>query len=390
MNLTALSSMYEKMGGSYFAYDLDAMGKHLKSLRAVNVRLWYACKANPLSSILQEVNAAGLSFDVASIGELNQVLRQGIVGDRILLTGPGKSDAFLQKAFESGVNTFVAESMRQLERLENLASKFAVKPNVLLRLQLQWEGQEASVLGGSKTTVFGLDSSSWGTLYFPHLNICGVHVFQWGNIQSPSRMGNIWKKIAIEAKAFAREKHFELNILDLGGGLGIPYDHNGLAFDWQELTSFFSDTKEISGAGELWLELGRYASGSFGFYVTKILESKRVNGKRFLICEGGAQHIVRPALVKESFPLSWQVESTALIETHVHGPLCTALDHLGTYDLPEELGEGDLLFFSQCGAYGFTESMPFFLCHEMAGEVILKNNEFKVLRSVTPASDWLR
>lgn len=385
-----LQEWQRKLGGSFFAYDLDSMQTHLESLKCDGVRLWYACKANPLSAILQTVDRAGLSFDVASIGELNQVLRQGVKPDRILLTGPAKSPAFLKRAFEAGVDTFVAESPEQLESLSRLSREFKVRPRVLIRLQLAWEGKEASVLGGSKTTVFGMEPAAWGALDFPALNICGVHVFQWGNMQEAARLASIWESIAQEARRFSQEKKFPLEILDLGGGLGIPYDRSGFTLAWKELIPALENTRKLSGAGELWLELGRYAVGAFGTYITKVVERKSVRGETFLICEGGAHHLVRPALVGESFPVTClNGRKGTLAATHVHGPLCTALDHLGTYDLPE-VQAGDLLAFGQCGAYGFTESMPFFLCHDLPAEIVLQHNEWKVLREVAPATSWLR
>ncbi len=378
-----------ELGGSFFAYDLDAMKQHLRSLHCPGLRLWYACKANPLSSILHTVNEAEFSFDVASLGELNQVLRQGIEPQRILLTGPGKSDAFLKRALSAGVETFVAESPSQLERLQALAG--GSRPKVLLRLQLAWEGTETSVLGGSLATAFGMDAEAWGKLDFPGLNICGVHVFQWGNIQESAKLGAIWEKIAKAAKQFAAKNNFPLEVLDLGGGLGIPYSTPGFTLAWQDLLPYFAKIKALAGAGELWLELGRYASGPFGTYVTQILECKTVRGEHFVICEGGAQHLLRPALVGESFPVSViTTRSGTLRSTHVHGPLCTALDCLGTFSLPADLQAGDLLAFGQCGAYGFTESMPFFLCHDLPGEITLKNNKWEVVRTVTTSESWLR
>jgi len=386
-----LQRMHGELGGSFYAYDLDSMKNHLESLECPGVRLWYACKANPLSSVLKTVDSAGLSFDVASLGELNQVLKQGVKPQRVLLTGPGKSEAFLERAFSAGVETFVAESMDQLSRLEEFSRRHKVRPRVLIRLQLSWDGEEGSVLGGSKSTVFGLEPNSWGNLNFPALNISGVHVFQWGNIQSASRLGAIWKNIAVEAKNFAAEKNFPLEILDLGGGLGIPYHQNGFSLEWKELLPHFAHTKKVSGAGELWLELGRYAVGAFGTYVTRVMETKKVRGENFLVCEGGSQHLARPTLVGESFPVTCLSSRGGTPQaTHVHGPLCTALDKLGTFSLPADISKGDLLAFGQCGAYGFTESMPFFLCHDLPAEIALRDNKWEVLREVAPAASWLR
>ncbi len=384
---------HRELGGSFFAYDLDAMSAHLKALATPGLRLWYACKANPLSAVLECVHEAGFSLDVASIGELRQALRAGVPGARILLTGPVKSTAFLQLAFASGVRTFVAESRAQLEALQALALEHHCEVDVLLRLQLEWEGAEKSVLGGSGVSAFGLSPEDWGVLpEHSQLRYRGVHVFQWGNVLSVETLGKIWDRIAEEAKNFAGRQGFALDVLDLGGGLGISYKNPAEKIDWEKVRALLPRVRELSGAGELWLELGRYAVGPFGSYVTEVIEKKSVRGHSFLLCAGGAQHLVRPALVGESFPARvLEADPGAPKEDFfVHGPLCTALDRLGTYSLPASTEAGDLLVFAQTGAYGFTESMPYFLCHDLAGEIVVKEGQTKILRPVQSAENWLK
>ena len=73
----------------------------------------------------------------------------------------------------------------------------------------------------------------------------------------------------------------------------------------------------------------------------------------------------------------------------MHGPLCTSLDKLGTLALPSDIQVDDMLIFSQCGAYGFTESMPFFLCHELPAEVIVSQGTVEVIRPALPAASYL-
>jgi diaminopimelate decarboxylase len=386
----SLSAMHRDMGGSFFAYDLDSMAKHLSTLQSDGVRLWYACKANPLSAVLQTIDQAGFSFDVASLGELKQVLAQRVKGEKILLTGPGKSDAFLRHAFLHQVKTFVVESPTQLQRVQSLADEYKTSVDILLRLQLDWPGGGSSVLGGAKLSVFGQALSEWGELpRAANLNYRGIHVFQWGNILSVEQLTQIWLKIAEEAQLFARTNNFSLDILDLGGGLGISYKDSS-RLEWSDLKPALEQARLKSGAKEIWLELGRYAVGPFGTYVTEILERKSIKGQNFLVCAGGSQHILRPALVSESFPARILNKSGATDNFSVHGPLCTALDYLGHLSLPQDCAAGDLIAFTQCGAYGFTESMPYFLCHDLAGEVVLKNSTTKVLRPVVSAETWLR
>lgn len=383
-----LRSAFDLAGGSCYAYDLDSLGEHLRSIRADGVRPWYACKANPLSAVLEVVRESGFSFDVASPGELEQVMRAGADPANVLLTGPVKSESFLRRALELGVRWIVVESREQLSRISALSEGREI--NVLIRLQLEW-GAGKSVLGGSELTAFGLPPEDWGKLpVLPGLRYRGVHVFQWGNIKSAAELAGIWARIAEEAKEFARAQGFTLEVLDLGGGLGIPYDREGVAFAWEEVKPGLARAREISGAKELWLELGRYAVGPFGYYLTKVEERKSVRGKNFLLCPGGAHHMVRPALVGESFPLRLEGKSGPTGKFHVHGPLCTALDRLGTYELAESAAAGDLCVFSQAGAYGFTESMPYFLCHEGAAELVWRGGEWRVVRERAPAASWLR
>lgn len=383
-----IRTAYEIAGGSGYAYDLDALAEHLQSIRAEGVRPWYACKANPLSAVLEVVKESGFSFDVASAGELEQVVRVGADPGNILLTGPVKTESFLKRALSLGVRWVVAESREQLQLLSRLSEGREL--NILLRLQLDW-AEGASVLGGSQVSAFGLAPADWGNLPgLPGIRYRGVHVFQWGNIQRAEDLGRIWERIAEEAKAFSAAQGFPLDVLDLGGGLGIPYDREGLSFPWGEVVPWLTRARAVSGARELWLELGRYAVGPFGYYFTPVVERKSVRGENFLLCTGGAHHMVRPALVKESFPLRIEGKSGGGQKFHVHGPLCTALDRLGTFDLDASTQAGDLCVFSQAGAYGFTESMPYFLCHEGAAELVWRKGDWRVVRERTSAAAWLR
>ena len=105
-----------------------------------------------------------------------------------------------------------------------------------------------------------------------------------------------------------------------------------------------------------------------------------------ILCQAGinVSDIPKPKVSKEVYE-----SNEASIEFHLHGPLCTALDKMGVYQLPEDINVGDWLVFSQVGAYGFTESMPYFLCHNLPAEVILLDGDLSILRDVQQSSDWL-
>ncbi|WP_462146296.1 PLP-dependent decarboxylase [Pseudoalteromonas gelatinilytica] len=379
----------------FFIYDLDKLTAHLNQLTAqTDVKLWYAVKANPLSRIIQCLDSAGFNFDVASKGELEQVLAQGIDSERVLNTGPAKSPAQISHFIARGVRTFVAESINQVRWLNEQATKANCQLLVLLRVQLRWPDSEKNPLGGDSLTPFGLGCDEWQALTvsdYPALSFDGLHIFQWGNMLSNDKLAELWRAMIAPLQQLASSININLNILDLGGGLGIPYTQDANRLDWSALIETLASIKADAGVNELWMELGRYAVGECGHYATPVVEHKVNYNQQQVILSGGINHLLRPAVTSQDFPASLLRESTAEpAAMTLYGPLCTALDCLGEHQLASDINEQDWLVFSQCGAYGFTESMPYFLCHELAAEYILEQGNIECIRSAEDASYYLR
>ena len=379
----------------FFIYDLDKLTAHLNQLTAqTDVKLWYAVKANPLSRIIQCLDSAGFNFDVASKGELEQVLAQGIDSERVLNTGPAKSPAQISHFIARGVRTFVAESVNQVRWLNEQATKANCQLQVLLRVQLRWPDSEKNPLGGDSLTPFGLGCDEWQALTvsdYPALSFDGLHIFQWGNMLSTDKLAELWRAMIAPLQQLASALNINLTILDLGGGLGIPYTQDANRLDWSALIETLASIKADAGVKELWMELGRYAVGECGHYATPVVERKENYNQQQVILSGGINHLLRPAVTSQNFPAALLRESTAEpAAMTLYGPLCTALDCLGEHQLASDLNEQDWLVFSQCGAYGFTESMPYFLCHELAAEYILEQGNIECIRSAEDASYYLR
>lgn len=393
----SLSEITEQLQAPFYFYDLDALKEHLNGLQrdiqGSGIKLWYACKANPLSRILQTVHECGLMFDTASSGEMDQVLSLGVSPSNILLTGPAKSEALFEKAIEKGINTYVIESVNQLKWLNEAAAKKGIKPQVLLRIQLDWEDASESVLGGNEITPFGLEEGQWGDVQmkdYPHIDCQGFHVFQWGNILSIERLEEIWNHIFAVCTKLAKKMKVDLKVIDVGGGLGIPYDLDENSICWKKTCEVLKANKTKYHIPEVWMELGRYAIGPFGVFLTRVVDRKSVRGRDLLILESGLNHMVRPALTNQSFPCyPLKKEGKGFATYYLHGPLCTSLDYLGTYKLPGDIHPKDWLVMTQAGAYGFTESMPFFLCHELPAEVVLSGGISEVIRKPSSSITWL-
>ena len=392
----------------YFVYQLDALKQHLAKLQQQDViKLWFAVKANPLSKIIQTLDSEGFNFDVASSGELEQVLAQDISPERILNTGPAKSKKQLKSFVQKGVRTFVVESLNQLNWLnevvleQSLVKNNLEKPTVLLRVQLQWPDGEKNPLGGNSLTPFGLSVEEWKSVQvsdYPHLNICGLHIFQWGNMLSNEKMYSLWGQMVAPLTSLAADIGMDLKILDLGGGLGVDYLGEGMGesqvdgntLSWQQIISDLADIKSQADVEELWLELGRFAVAECGYYVVPVVDRKINYEQEQLVLAAGINHIIRPAITDQPFPVTLLRQSNEQEQNFdIHGPLCTSMDKLGNLPLPKDTKVGDELVFGYCGAYGFTESMPFFLCHQLAAEYVIQNNQLVEVRSAKPASTYL-
>ena len=383
---------------AYFVYQLDALKAHLAQLQNQDViKLWFAVKANPLSSIIQTLDGQGFNFDVASSGELSQVLAQGIEPERVLNTGPAKSKSQLSSFLTQGVNTFVVESLNQLNWLNEVAKEQKCRPQVLLRVQLHWPEGEKNPLGGNSVTPFGLSTKIWSQIHvrdYPSLDISGLHIFQWGNMLSNEKMYSLWGQMVAPLTKLADDIGMELKILDLGGGLGVDYlgegRGDGDTLSWQQIIADLADIKAQAGVEELWLELGRFAVAECGYYVVPVIDRKLNYGQEQLVLAAGINHIIRPAITDQPFPVTMLRQSKEQRQKFdIHGPLCTSMDKLGHLSLPEDIQVGDELVFGYCGAYGFTESMPFFLCHQLAAEYVIQDSKFVEVRAAKPASAYL-
>jgi diaminopimelate decarboxylase len=158
--------------------------------------------------------------------------------------------------------------------------------------------------------------------------------------------------------------------IDLGGGLGIPYAPEQTPLDLAEfgrgLTALLAQHTWFHG--ELILEPGRFLAGPCGIYLARVIRIKESRGTRFAILEGGINHLLRPLLTGEPFPVRAVGKGEGTIAYTLAGPLCTSLDRMGEALLPE-LEPGDLLAFGSTGAYGLSEGMTHFLSHPVPPEI---------------------
>lgn len=365
-------------GTPCFAYRAQVAAEQFITLRRAlpdRVRLAYAVKANPHPDLLQLFADLGASFDCASGGELRRVAALGLDPGRTFYAGPGKRTEELALALARGVR-IQAEGWEDLLRIEALAEEPVA---VNLRVHPAAAAEENNrILGGTGPSAFGIDEEDLPELLsraeaLARVRIEGLHVFAASNQCEAGKLLETHRHVLSMAKRLNREFGIDLRQVDLGGGLGVPYGAAQGCLDLEALGRGLGDLLAEHGwfRGELILEPGRFLAAACGVYLARVLRVKESRGTRFVILEGGINHLLRPLLTGEAFPVKAIGKEGPCRAATLAGPLCTSLDRLGEVELPE-VQPGDLLAFGMTGAYGFTEAMAPFLSHALPREVWVK------------------
>lgn len=418
-----LRQLAERFDTPVFVYDLDELERRATGLRSAlppTVDIAYAVKANPALAVLATLAGLGLGADVASRGELAAALRAGIAPGRIVVTGPGKRDDELRRAVMAGVRAITVESPGELERLERIAGEVAVvRPvPVLLRASAAALGAERPPIDGvdgvdgadavvsidDGAGKFGMDGGDLlacgrRALASDRLELLGLHAFVHSNVLDADALADHAEATTRLAVGLARRLGTSLRLIDVGGGLGIPYADGDPTLDLDRLGRRLAGLvaawpgDPILGETRLLLEPGRHLVGPVGVYLSRAVDVKAVDGRRTIVLDGGIHHLLRPALVGREHRIRLiprQPRPPARARpTTVAGPLCTGLDILGRDVALAPAEPGDLVEVRDAGAYGFTESMPLFLSHPMPAEVAVRGGRATEVRGRVEPEAWL-
>jgi diaminopimelate decarboxylase len=389
-----------RFGTPLYDYDLDVLERQVRSLAGVlppSVDLAYAVKANPALGVVAHIGSLGLGADVASGGELETALAAGIPPDRIVFTGPGKLDDELRLAVRRGIRAITVESLRELERLATIAETEGRQAPVLLRDAVSRAArlERVRLVGDDGAGKFGLGPdellrAAAVAVRSPHHEPLGLHAVGASNVLDAAALADHVATTVAAAVTLAGEAGFPLRIVDVGGGIGIPYESHEESFD---LAGFGRRMAELAAAWacdpvlretRLLVEPGRFLVGQAGAYLARVVDRKALDGRDVVIVDGGIHHLVRPALVGQEHRVRRFGRPSAgparFAPVTIAGPLCSGLDVLATEAMVRTPDVGDLVAVLDVGAYGFTESMPFFLSHPLPAEVAVRDGRPALLR----------
>ncbi|MEA2623433.1 MAG: diaminopimelate decarboxylase [Chloroflexota bacterium] len=401
-------------GTPFFLYDLDVLADRVALLRRAlppNGDLAFAVKANPSLAVLSRLARLGVGADVASAGELQAAIRAGIALERIVFTGPGKTDAELGGALRLGVRAITVESLDELDALIELAGVAHPGQGLMLRLAVDGHAESTPIIGAG-SAKFGLLPEEVdeaidrlhrsGAAFGPGspYQLLGLHAFGASNVLDADALLDGIRSLAERAEAVSQRHGLPIQLLDGGGGLGIPYGDDQQPLDLERLrdglateTASWVERPALARA-RLVLEPGRWLAGPIGAYVVRVVRVKPRGDRVICVVDGGIHQLVRPALIGQSQRVV-RVGAAAVDEgrperrVDVVGPLCTGLDVLATDVRMPEPRTGDLLCIMDTGAYGFTESMPLFLSHPQPAELVAANGRAGAARLRSEPADGL-
>jgi diaminopimelate decarboxylase len=386
-----------------YVYDAEIIAKKYRRLREAmpqHVQIFYAVKSNPNLAVIKILSGLRCGFDVASIGELAAMKKLGIEGVRVVFTGPGKSDEEIRTAIEFGIYSFNCESENEILRIHAAAKKINKKIKIGLRINTDYAIQEkVKMIGGTHAKKFGIDEERIYDVIdrvkeLEYVDIVGIHVFNAAQVLDHEELALNTKNILRIAQEISSHKNLSLEYIDIGGGLGIPYAENekelnveALGKEFQALRQLFPLLEKIK-----WIvEPGRYLSGECGVLLTKVLDVKISHNVHFVITDAGINHFLRPALIRQNHPvfIANKFDQGPSQSYRVEGPLCTSLDCIGSDVMLPEVMIGETIAFFNAGAYGFTESMPYFLSHPVPAEVMVRNGKPVVIRKRMEPSEYI-
>jgi diaminopimelate decarboxylase len=401
-----------RFGTPCYVYDLDVVDRQVAALRAIlpsQFDLAYAVKANPSLAVVGHLGRLGLGADVASGGELATALRAGVPPERIIFTGPGKREPELRAAVESGIRAVTVESRGELERLEAIARTAGRQVPVLVRAGVGEAArlERVRLVGDDGAGKFGMDprdlvAAARHAADSPWIELLGLHAFGASNVLDAPALADHVEMTVAAADVVARDAGVPLQLVDVGGGLGIPYEAHDDGLDLVSLGARFASLAERLSADastretRILLEPGRFLVGPAGAYLTAVVDRKVVAGSHVIIVDGGIHHLLRPALVGQEHRVRVLTGSAATgaalaqrFPVTVAGPLCSGLDvfaQSAVMALPEP---GDLIAVLDVGAYGATESMPFFLSHPIPPEIVIRDGSATQVRPRIQPETWL-
>jgi len=304
----------------------------------------YAVKANPHPTVLRTLIEEGVSFEIASIAELDLLLDLGVPAAEIYYSNPVKSRAYLEYAASKGVQWYVLDCVEELRKI------VAVKPDasLYLRLEVSNVGSDWPLSGKFGAQTGEVDAIIDEAVRL-HADLAGVTFHVGSQCRNPDN----WRAGLESAKRVFRSmklKGLRPRLLNIGGGYPVRHTKPIPSIEVigdvvnRGLTGFGPDVRVMA-------EPGRFLVSDAAWFVCRVVGTATRGGKRWAYLDAG----MFGGIIETTEGLQYDVvteRSGKLVPYTVAGPTCDSVDVVMREQLlPEDLEGDDFAYIPNAGAY---------------------------------------
>lgn len=390
----SLSALAEAVGTPLYVYSSATLERHYSVFRDAFARradrlgeplIAYAVKANGNLALIETLGRLGAGADTVSEGEIRRALAAGIPPNRIVFSGVGKTERELAFAVETGVHEINVESEPELDLLARVAAERNARPAVAIRVTPDIAaGGHAKISTGSSHNKFGVSIPEAERLYAkaagsPHLRPVGVACHIGSQITDLAPLRSAFERMR-ELVLRLRARGLNVERLDLGGGLGVPYFNQPEPPSPDAFADMVSDV--VGGLDvKLAFEPGRLIAANAGVLLASVVHlHERPEGPRFLVVDAAMNDLIRPAMydayhdIQPVRPRDGQAAAYDVV-----GPVCETGDTFTRDRTLPPVEAGDLLVFMTAGAYGSAMASEY-NSRPLVPEVLVRGSEWAVVR----------
>ncbi|MGH7513127.1 MAG: diaminopimelate decarboxylase [Gemmatimonadales bacterium] len=385
----SLGDIARAAGTPVYVYNAGAIRERYRALdsalAALPHRICYAVKANSTLAVLRLLRDLGAGADIVSGGEMARALAAGFPADRIVFSGVGKAAGELREAVRARLGHLNVESVEELHRLGDIADEERADVAVGIRVNPDVTTETHPYISTGKSGIkFGVPvdqvpAAADFIAAHPRLRLTtlAMHLGSQLSDTDPFRQG-IARLLELAALLRADGRH-ALEVLDIGGGLGIRYHHEQ-AMDPDRFAAAVAPLLAPTGY-TVYLEPGRFLVGSAGVLVTEVLYRKHSGGKEFIVVDAGMNDLVRPSHYQAYHEIvAVDAADRPSIRADVVGPVCETGDFLALDREVPDVAAGDHLAVLGAGAYGFVMASNY-NSRPRAAEVVVDGDRWWVARA---------
>ena len=383
----------KKFGTPAYCYSYSRLKENIKKLqnnfKSFNPLLCFAVKSNTNKYLLDEIGKFGLGADVVSMGELMRAMSAGINPNKIVFSGVGKTSKEIEYAINKKILLINAESKSEILAIEKIAKQKKQIVNIGIRLNPNTDAKTLDEIStGKKENKFGVNEKTFLELVnyvknSKNLNLkcLSAHIgSQILDYRPYLKMLNVLHKVI-------QKSNYKFEYVDLGGGMGIDYDHNNKKLNLKKYNSYIQKFLKLNKC-KIIFEPGRSIIGDTAVLITNITYIKESDKKDFIILDSGMNDLMRPALYKAEhkiIPVIKSKNKSKKIYEFV-GPICETTDKFLTIKNYQKLNENDLIIICDVGAYGMSLSSNYNLRTKPV-ELLIHNSKIKIINKRQKLSD---